>query len=177
MKKVFITFILILVFFLLYFLQVNFFSMFTINGISPNLFIIFILCIGLFTNQFLTLFLSIVFGLMLDFSFGTRIGITSIMLCIIGYIASYFDQNFSKENRITIIIMVAISTFIYEFGYYFLKSSIIGFEREYLFFFRIVTIEIIYNVLLTILFYPLIHKVGFIIDRNFKENNILTRYF
>ena len=43
------------------------------------------------------------------------------MLCVIGYLGSYFDKNFSKENKLTIIMMVAGATVIYEFGLYFLN--------------------------------------------------------
>jgi len=99
------------------------------------------------------------------------------MLCVIGYLGSYFDKNFSKENRLTIIFMIVGSTLIYELGAYFLNSIILEFDREYLYFFKILVVEILYNVLLTIILYPLIQKVGYIIDRNFKHNNILTRYF
>ena len=99
------------------------------------------------------------------------------MLCIIGYLGSYFDKNFSKENKLTIIFMVAGATLIYEFGSYFMNSIIINFEREYLYFFKIVVIEIIYNILLSIILYPLMQKLGYSIDRVFKKNNILTRYF
>ena len=99
------------------------------------------------------------------------------MLCAIGYLGSYFDKNFSKENKLTIIFMVIGATIIFEFGTYFINSIILEFEREYLYFFKIVLIEILYNVLLSIILYPIIQKLGYSIDRNFKKNNILTRYF
>ena len=99
------------------------------------------------------------------------------MLCAIGYLGSYFDKNFSKENKLTIMFMVIGSTFIFEFGTYFLSSIILDFKREYLYFIKMVVIEILYNVLLTIILYPLIQKLGYVIDRNFKKQNILTRYF
>lgn len=99
------------------------------------------------------------------------------MLCAIGYLGSYFDKNFSKENRLTIVFMIVGSTLIYELGSYFLNSIILEFDPEYLYFFKILVVEILYNVLLTIILYPLIQKIGYVIDRNFKHNNILTRYF
>ena len=61
--------------------------------------------------------------------------------------------------------MVAGATLIYDF------------ERVFGMFFKIVIIEMIFNILLTIILYPLIHKFGYSIDRTFKKNNILTRYF
>ena len=168
---------LIIVFFVIYFLQVNIFSTFTIAGVKPNLFVIYVLFIGLFANQIVGISLGVIFGIILDLLYGKTIGISAVMLCVIGYLGSYFDKNFSKENKLTIIFMVAGSTFIYELGSYFLNSVILEFSREYLYFLKIVFLEIIYNVLLSIIIYPLIQKIGYIIDRNFKRNNILTRYF
>lgn len=177
MKKFVIVISLIIFFFLIYFLQVNIFSSFTIAGVSPNLFVIYVLFIGLYANQFLGISLGVLFGLILDLIFGKTVGTTAVMLCVIGYLGSYFDKNFSKENKLTIIFMIIGSTLIYEFGLYFLNSIILKFDREYLYFFKVLVFEILYNILLTIILYPIIQKVGYLIDRNFKHNNILTRYF
>lgn len=168
---------LILLFFIVYFLQCNVFTYFTINGIMPNLFVIYILFIGLFANQFLGITFGVIFGLILDLLYGNSIGITAVMLCTIGYLGSYFDKNFSKENKFTIIFMAVGATILFEFGKYFLESIILDFEREYLYFFKILIVEVLYNSLLTIILYPLIQMLGYIVDRTFKRNNILTRYF
>ena len=177
MRKTLTVICLILIFFLIYFLQANLFSTFTIAGIKPNLLVIYVLFIGLFANQFIGISFGVAIGLILDFLYGKTIGISAVMFCVIGYLGSYFDKNFSKENKLTIIFMVAGATFIYELGTYFLNSVILKFDREFLYFTKIVLIEMLYNVLLTIILYPLIQKAGYIIDRNFKKNNILTRYF
>lgn len=177
MKKIIITISLILTFFILFFLQANVFEVFTINGVMPNLFVIFILIIGLSANVVYGLGFGVICGLVIDLVYGKSIGITAVMLCAIGYLGAYFDKNFSKENKLTIIIMVAVATAIFEIGYYGLSSIILNFDIEIWYFIKILFIEILYNVLLTILLYPLIQKVGYAMDRNFKRNNILTRYF
>ena len=66
MKKIGIIIGLILIFFLIYYLQVNIFSSFTIAGVKPNLFIIYVLFIGLYANQVLGITFGVIFGLMLD---------------------------------------------------------------------------------------------------------------
>lgn len=99
------------------------------------------------------------------------------MFCIIGYLGAYFDKNFSKESKLKIVFMVIGATIIYEIGVYALNGLIIGFDLEWLHFIRIIIFEIIYNVLITIILYPLIQKTGYEVDRNFKRNNVLTRYF
>lgn len=177
MKKVLIILGLILTFFLIYFLQINIFSNLTIAGIVPNLFVIFVLFVGLFVNSTVGIAMGVFVGIVLDLMYGKCIGISAVMYCIIGYLGTYFDKNFSKENKFTIILMCAGATIIYEFGYYLLSSIIINFDREYIKFIKILVIEVIYNILLTIIIYPLIQKVGFAIDRIFKRNNVLTRYF
>lgn len=177
MRKFLIVICLILVFFLLYFLQIGPLSDLTIAGIKPNIFVIFILFIGLYANEVFGISFGVFCGLFLDLLYGKTIGVSAIMLCIIGYLGAYFDKNFSKENKFTIIVMVAGATLIYEFGSYFLSSLLLNFTREYISFAKIVVIEVLYNVLLSILLYPIIQKAGYVIDRNIKKNNILTRYF
>ena len=55
-----ISLILLIVFAILYFLQTNIFPLIPISGIVPNLFVIFILVIGLFGNNFLAITFGIV---------------------------------------------------------------------------------------------------------------------
>ena len=177
MKKLITTILLIITYFLIFYLQANIFQSFTIAGVMPNLFIIFILIIGLSSNAVYGISFGVIGGIMIDCVYSKTIGITAVMLCLIGFLGAYFDKNFSKENKLTIIIMIALSTILYEVGYYFLNSVIIGFDVEIWYFVKILVIEVIYNILLAILFYPLIQKAGYSMDRTFKRNNILTRYF
>ena len=51
MKRFLINFSLIITALIIYFLQENFFNWFTIAGVMPNLFVILVLFIGLFTNK------------------------------------------------------------------------------------------------------------------------------
>lgn len=177
MRKVSIIFFLIISFLIIFFLQANIFQMFTIAGVMPNLFVIFILFIGLYSNTVMGVSFGVVCGLIIDFVYSKNIGITATMLCLIGYLGAYFDRNFSKENKLTIIIIGAIATIIYEVGYYLLNVIIFQFDPEIMYFIKILLLELLYNTLITIIIYPIIQKAGYAIDRNFKKDNILTRYF
>ena len=177
MKKFGIGILFFIVFLILYFLESNLFPLITIKGVLPNLIVIFILFIGLFANTTYGILFGAICGLILDLIYGKCVGISAVMLCVIGYLGSYFDKNFSKENKITIILMVVGTTIIYEAGYYLLNSIILGFNTEWFYFAKILIIEVVYNVLLSILLYPVIQKAGYAVDRIFKRNNVLTRYF
>lgn len=177
MKNTLIIIGMMLLFLILYFLQINFFNWFTIAGISPNLFVISILFIGLFAGKRVGIPLGLVTGICLDFFISKKIGISAIMLGVIGGLGGFLDKNFSKDSRMTIIIMTAAVTFIYEFGSYLLNYFIISTTIEIIPFIKIILIEILYNVLLVIIFYPLLQKAGYYIEEAFREKKILTRYF
>lgn len=177
MKKAFINLVLVLIGFLIYFLQANFFKWFTIAGVKPNLFVIYILFIGLFGNKSMGIIYGSVWGLFLDLLFEERVGINLFGLTVIGIIATIFDKNFSKDSRITIMFMVFGSTVIFEVITYFMNYVLYSANMEILKFVQILIIENVYNILITIIIYPLIQRFGYYIENEYKGNKILTRYF
>ena len=177
MKKVLIIFGIFITFFIIYFLQNDFFSWFNLAGIKPNLFIIYVLFIGMFVGKELGVSIGIFSGILLDFYIGRNIGTTAIMLGIVGYLGGYLDKNFSKDSKLTIIFVVIGSTCIYEIGKYIMNIIIFKIDLEIIAYLKILLIEIVYQILLTIILYPFMKKVGYSMENIFKENNIMTRYF
>ncbi len=177
MKKIAIVLCLILSFIIIYLLQVNFFSWFNLAGVKPNLFVILALTIGLFSGRGIGTTFGILFGIALDFFVGKSIGISAVMLGIVGFAGGYLDKNFSKESRITMMIMIAISTFFYEIGTYLLNYFIHSAQMNLFYFITTLIIELIYNTMITIIIYPIIMNLGYKLEECFKDNKILTRYF
>lgn len=177
MKKLVINIILIITAFIIYFLQSNFFNWFTISGIMPNLFVIYILFIGLFSNSTMGILHGLFLGIILDFTIGTGVGINSIAYGVIGFLAAIFDKNFSKDSRATIMFMVMGATFLFELIVYILNFVVFRTNVEIVNFVKILAIEIIYNLIISIIVYPLLQKFGYYIENIYKGNKILTRYF
>lgn len=96
------------------------------------------------------------------------------MFCLIGFIATWFDTLWSKDEKISIIIMVIISTLLFEFGSYFIKSIVLDFDLEIATFFKILAFEELYNILITIIFFGVIKKFGYMMERKLKRNNMYT---
>ena len=177
MRKFKAILITLLIFFILYFFQANIFSWFNIGGIMPNLFVVYALFLGLFVGNKVGGILGIIFGLIIDLSIGSLIGVSSVLLGIIGLLGEYFDKNFSKDSRFTIILMSAGATLLFETSIYALKIFSTGANFELLSFCLTLFVEIIFNSLLIIILYPGIKKVGYYIEDSFKGKKILTRYF
>ena len=177
MKKVIINIALVLIIILIYFLQLNFFNWFTIAGVKPNLYIILVLFIGLFTSKNVGAIYGISIGLAVDLLTSQTIGITAVVLGMVGLLAGIFDKNFSKDNRLTIMFIVAATTIgteiiIYVLNYLFLNTNV-----DILAFVKILSIETIYNIIISIILYPAIQTFGYYIENEYKGNKILTRYF
>ena len=143
----------------------------------PNLFVIFVLFIGLFYSRTAGTVYGILFGILLDLFIGRKIGLSAIMLGTVGFIGGVFDKNFSKESRFTIMIMVIVCTIIFETALYLIGGVIYQYSFEIISFLKILLIECIYNILITIVLYPIIQNWGYKIEEVYKGDKILTRYF
>lgn len=177
MKKAIIHISLILIFIIIYLLQTVFFTNFTIAGVMPNIFVIIMLYIGLYMGRSMGIIYGIIYGIFIDIWIGKNLGITSICLALIGLLGGIFDKNFSKDSRLTVLLMGAICTIIYEvllcvMQYVALKTNV-----EILEFIKILVIEVIYDMLLIAIFYPLMKITGYEIENEVKGDKILTRYF
>ena len=118
-----------------------------------------------------------VIGVYLDMLTGKQIGISAIMYGVVGLLGGYFDKNFSKDSKITILFMVAGSTILFETVTYFYTIARNAIPLELLGFIKILLIETVFNISLTIILYPLIKIVGYSLEDLFKQKKFLTRYF
>ncbi len=177
MKKTKGILIIVLIFILLYFFQINFFSWFTIRGVKPNLFVILSLFIGLFAGKKIGGIFGLIFGTILDILVGKSIGFTGILLGAIGLLGEIFDKNFSKDSRLTIILMTAGATIVFEICMYIINIIKFKLEVEIFAFFIILLVEVVYNVMIVIILYPLMKKIGYYLENIFKNKKLLTRYF
>lgn len=177
MKKALSLVIIFLVFIIIFLLQANFFNWFTIAGVKPNLFIILVLFIGLFMGQKVGIVYGVVLGLFLDIILGKNIGASTVMLGIVGFLGGYLDKNFSKDGRLTVMLMVAGVTAVYEIGSYIFNVLQFSINIEIFNFAKILILEIVFNSILTIILYPLMQKTGYTLEDIFKGQKVLTRYF
>ena len=165
MKKVLIHIGLIFTFIVTYLLQSIFFSGFTIAGIMPNIFIILMLYIGLYMGRANGIIYGIIFGIFIDLWIGKTLGLTSISLALVGLISGILDKTFSKDSRLIVLLMGILCTIIYEVSLYFMQYIAIGINVEIFQFIKILIIEVIYNVILIIILYPLMKLTGYEIEK------------
>ena len=177
MKKFKSFLILLLLFLIIYFLQLNFFTWFNIRGIMPNLFVVFTLFVGIFIGQRIGIAVGLFVGIVIDVIIGKQVGFTGIALGIVGYVGELLDKNFDKNNLLTLLAMVAIVTFGYELVNMFYIIVRNGLNFNIFIFLIMIVVEVLFNVLLVMIFYPLIKKIGHYFEEVFKVKRVLTRYY
>lgn len=166
--------IVILMFAIICFLQMNFFTWFNIAGIMPNLFIILVLFVGLFIGRKLGIIFGLCIGLILDVLLGKVIGLNAILLGIIGYIGEAYDRRFSKSKRISVIFLNVVSTIFFEtivYCFYIIKFKI---NIEVPLFIVKLLIENLYNSLIVIIFFEPLRDIGNYLEKSFKDRLFLT---
>ena len=164
MKKFKSFLILLLLFLIIYFLQFNFFTWFNIRGIMPNLFVVFTLFVGIFIGQRIGIAVGLFVGIVIDVIIGKQVGFTGIALGIVGYVGE-------------LLAMVAIVTFGYELVNMFYIIVRNGLNFNIFIFLVMIVVEVLFNVLLVMIFYPLIKKIGHYFEEVFKVKRVLTRYY
>lgn len=177
MKKVLRYVKIFIVFLLFYFLQSNLFTWFNIAGVQPNLFIILVLLIGLYTGKLSGLICGTLIGILIDLFVQINVIIEPLMLGTLGFVSGLLAKNFSTESRMNIMVMTVASTAIYEIFCYILKIFIYSTPVEFWGFIRIILIEMLYNAMIVIIIYPIIQRINQKIDDDKFKNKILLRYY
>ena len=77
----------------------------------------------------------------------------------------------------TIILTVAGATFVSGVVAYVLQIVMQDMRIEILAFLRIIGIEVFYNIMISIIMYPLLQRAGAAVENAFSEQKILTRQF
>jgi rod shape-determining protein MreD len=143
----------------------------------PNLYVVLVLFVGLFIGKKIGVVAGIIIGLILDALFGRDVGITSILLGAVGLAAEFLDRRYSKDSRITIVIMAIVATVFFEVVKYAICYFMHGIELEIMEFVRILLIENLFNSLLIIIVYAGMKKLGYYLEEGFKTKKFATRYF
>lgn len=92
-----------------------------------------------------------IYGLFIDVVYGNPIGVTSLILLLLNYIISKFNSNLSKQNMRVILVyftysVVVIAALRYIVFSIYYGTGFLGFNSE-----------ILINLLINIIFYPVIH--------------------
>lgn len=150
--------ILLMVLLLNFFLQSTIIPYMSILGVVPNTALLIVISISLLKGKYYGGFIGIVIGMLQDIVFSPVIGINSFIFFFLGYIVGLVENKLSRDNLFIPLILSIIGTIYYNFFYY-IFMFFLSRDIPFLSFIRnIMTIEIIYNAILSIPVYMMFSK-------------------
>ena len=164
MKRKIIVALMILISFLL---QSTVFKALAIGSISPNLLVVLTSSFGFMRGKKEGLWVGFFCGLLEDIFYGRLLGMHAVMYMYIGYVNGYFNRIFYGEDIKLPIFLNSVSELAYGLGTYavmFLMRSRFAF---FYYLTRIILPELVYTVILTLVFYRIIYSV----NRNLEKNS------
>jgi len=172
MKKRVITIIYILILLI----SVFAFQLFVINsrdlfGIKPNLILILVIVASAWYGEKIGGIFSFIIGFVTEMLFGLN-GIFLVSYTIVGIIVGYLNNKYNKENRISLVYITIIATFIFEFIQYIVYALSFKIYSNVFYFFKQVVISSILNIVIVFIVYSLIHNlIGYFDSRLKKDLN------
>ena len=102
-----------------------------------------------------------------------------MLLCleVLDFFGGGFAKNFSKDSRLTIMLITMGISLICEIISCVLHVALFKLSFGLLTIVKIIIIEALFNVIIVIIIYPLLEKSGEILMKTFKEKNIFTKYY
>lgn len=134
--------------------------MIAIASIKPNLLIILTVSFGLMRGRKEGMMTGFFCGLLTDIFFESIIGFNALIYLWVGYFSGYFYRIFYDDDIKTPLFLISISDFAYgiiQYGFMFLLRGRIQF---FYYLGRVIIPEVIYTLLLTILFYRMLYAIN-----------------
>ena len=162
MKRRLVTVLIILIGFLF---QCTVFKTLSIGSISPNLMVIITSSFGFMKGKKEGLWVGFFCGLLEDIFYGRLLGMHAVIYMYIGYANGYFNHIFYGEDIKLPIFLISASELAYGLGHYVIMFMM---RSRFAFFYyltRIILPELLYTIVVTLLFYRLIYGVNRRLDK------------
>lgn len=139
-----------------YLLQCTLFQKISMGDIVPNILVIITSSFGFMRGKKEGLMIGFFAGFMIDVFYGDILGFYALIYMVIGYLNGFFRQLFYPEDIKLPMILISGSELLYCFSAYvflFLLRSKFNFS---FYFVHIILPEIVYTILVTLVFYKII---------------------
>jgi len=167
MKKFFVGVLTIIILLLFIWMQAYIFNYFSLFGVIPNIGIILIISISMCAGKNIGAFSGLVYGALFDIAFENTFGVYTFLFGSLGYLVGLLKGELALDNQLSISLIVTISTIIIEIiNLIFLNFKNAFFDVSYLYIFKVISLEVIYNIFLTVVMYKPLMILGDIINRS-----------
>ncbi len=153
--------------------QLNILNNIPLFGAVANIGIVLVVSLGILTGKTVGFSVGLIYGLFSDIIFGKTIGIYILLYSLVGFFCGKISDGFSKENKSSVIMVVAVVTVIFEFAYYIILCVIYNYEFVLFNTIWVIFLESIYNIFIAIIFFKLLSFLAELINKGKKSYYLL----
>ena len=150
-------------------LQSTVFKLQNITNVSPNLLIMMTVSIAFMQGKKEGMLTGFASGLLIDFFFGSILGLYGFLYMLIGYAAGSFAQIYFDEDVTIPVALVSAADFLLNFLIYIAGFLLRGRTDFPYYLTRIIIPEVIFTAVMTLIFYRLIYKINHTLSESEKE--------
>ena len=154
-------------------LQINLLNEVPLFGVKANIGIVFVATLSILCGQSVGIAIGIVYGMLSDILFGKVFGIYTLLFFLVGFFCGRMSKGFSKENKVSVILITAMTTIIFEVLFYFLYVMLNGYEIELLSLVKVFLLEGVYNMLIARLLFGGLSVLSEMINRGKRSYYLL----
>lgn len=169
MRKFIVTFLLLII---SYILQTTAAPVISIAHITPNIILIICAYSGYINGRTAGLFTGFFAGLLIDFQFGSVLGLYALIYMSIAYLCGLCHKLYFRDDSTLPLVIIFISDFLYGIMEYIFNFAFRNKLNFKFYFKRIIMPEIIYTLLISIILYRIIL---FLYKHNSKSKNLLKK--
>lgn len=139
-----------------FWLQMNLLNEIPLFGYKANVGIALTVTLSILCGQGVGISVGITYGILSDILFGKTFGLYTLLFFMIGFFVGKMSRGFSKENKTAVILIVAVTTFIFEVLLDCLLTICHQYDIEIFYIIKAIVFESLYNMLIArLLFRPL----------------------
>lgn len=150
-------------------LQCTVFQWLSIASVAPNLLLILTVSFGFMRGRKEGILVGFFCGLAVDLFFGNTFGLTALVYMYLGYLNGFFCKVFYDDDIKVPMLLVAGSDIAYGATVYALQFLLRGRLEAFSYVKHIIFPELIYTVVMTMIFYRIFFKINRILVANEME--------
>lgn len=166
MKKLVTALIVFFIIIISLLIQINLLNIIPLFGVAANIGIVLVVGLSLMSGRFVGALTGGVYGLLVDVIFSKTIGINILLYILVGALTGHISNGFSKDNKAAMVMVVSITTVLFELASVFALMLLQNGQLDMIRVLIIIALEVVYNILLTLIFNKFIVAIGEIINKS-----------
>ena len=167
MRRILTIFFLITISFLL---QSTVLSIYSINGMAPNLMLILTMSFGIMRGRREGMLTGLCCGFLYDVYYGSLLGPYMLLFMIISFLNGYFHKDFLMEDIMLPLFIIIVDDFVFCFVQYIFYFLLRNKTNLMFYFVNVFLPQILFTVIATIIVYRLYVLINKSLKKKVKDN-------